>query len=307
MQTDTNIINKLNIINSLKPVSFNDFDLIYGFLKKYPTENCDYNICNLFSWDLFLKLEYMFYQDRLILFNPFYKYFLSPVGEQFSAEELFQLYNMFKNKYDDLEILGVSEDYVNNNQDLKEYFSIRNDENLNDYIYTTENLVNLPGKKLAKKKNLISQFKRLYPDFSLKPIDANDYKEIMEFCDYWKNNHDEENEKLNIEFEAIKTILTRWDLFPCEGLKLFLNGKLCAFSIYSRQTEDMAAVHFEKFDPKIKGAGQAINQETAKLLIKDFKFVNREQDMGMPGIRQAKRSYQPVRMLAYYRMTEKRI
>ncbi|MCL2186278.1 MAG: phosphatidylglycerol lysyltransferase domain-containing protein [Treponema sp.] len=296
---------EINIIDALKPASFSDFDIIYNFLKKHPVENCDYNICNLFSWDLFLKLEYMFYSDRLILFNPFYKYFLSPVGEPLCAEELYQLYNSFKNKLIDIEILGVSEDYINNNPDLKDYFIINNDENLYNYIYSTENLVKLPGKKLAKKKNLISQFIRLYPDFKLKPVSENDYNEIVDFCNYWKKTQEAESENLNIEFEAIKSILTHWNIFPCKGLKLYSNGNLCAFSIYSSQTEEMAAVHFEKYDSKIKGAGQVINQETAKLLLQNFKYVNREQDMGSAGLRQAKRSYQPVRMLAYYRLKGK--
>jgi len=301
---------EINIIDSLKPASFNDFNIINNFLRQYRIENCDYNICNLFSWDLFLKLEYTFYNNRLILFNPFYKYFLFPIGEYFSTEDLFHLYNSFKIKYKEIEILGVFENYINSNPNLNDYFLIKNDENLNDYIYKTENLVKLPGKKLAKKKNLISQFMRLYPDFIIKPIEANDYYEILGFCNYWKKTHKAESENINIEFEAIKTILSHWDLFQCKGLKLYSNSKLstenfnalCAFSIYSRQTDDMATVHFEKFNSQIKGAGQVINQETAKLLINDFKFINREQDMGSTGIRQAKRSYQPERMLAYYRL-----
>ncbi|MCL2206368.1 MAG: phosphatidylglycerol lysyltransferase domain-containing protein, partial [Treponema sp.] len=101
------------------------------------------------------------------------------------------------------------------------------------------------------------------------------------------------------------TILTNWEKFPCKGLKLYVDGKICAFSVFSRQTNDMAAVHFEKYDPEIKGAGQVINQETAKFLENDYKFINREEDLGFAGIRQAKRSYQPSRMLPYYKLKGK--
>ena len=294
---------KINITD-LKPVTFNDFDTIYGFLKKHPSENCDFNICNLFGWNLSHKLEYTIYLDRLILFNPFHSCLLAPVGERLPAEELFQISNCFKEKNENVEILAVSEDYIND-ANLSEYFHIRNDETWNNYIYATENLVNLAGKKLAKKKNLISQFKRFYTDVSLKVIDANDYAEVMEFCYYWRKTHEVGDEYLDVEFEAIKAILTHWDLFPCDGLKLYVGGKICAFSIYSPQTADMATVHFEKYDSAIKGAGQVINQETAKILLKDFKYINREEDMGFPGIRQAKRSYQPVRMLPYYKLKGK--
>jgi hypothetical protein len=272
---------------------------------KYPSEKCDFNVCNIFSWDLFLKVKYTFYLGRLILFNPSYTYFLAPIGEALSVEALFQLSNAFKVVYEDIEILGVSEDYINNNPTIGDYFYIEHDENLSDYVYTAEDLVELHGKKLAKKKNLISQFMRLYTDFEVKPIDANDYTEIMDFCYYWRETHGDQSENVDIEFEAIKIILTHWDLFPCNGLKLYAGGKICAFSIYSPQTNDMATVHFEKFDPFIKGSGQVINHETAKLLREHFVFINREQDMGLAGIRQAKRSYQPTRMLMHYRLKSK--
>ena len=286
---------------NLKPVTFNDYDIISNYLKKYPSENTEYNICTIFTWELYFKLEYTIYLNRLILFNPFYSYMLAPIGENFSAEELLYLCNCFQKSGKNIEIMAVSENYVNNTPNLNDYFFVKNDENLNDYIYTTESLVKLNGKKLAKKKNLVSQFNRLYGDFMLKPIGKNDYAEIMDFCYYWKNTH-EEMEHLDVELSAIQTLLEHWDLFPCEGLKLYVNGKLCAFSIYSPQTADMATIHSEKCDPEIKGAGQVINQETAKILIKDYKYINREQDMGLAGIRQAKRSYQPVKMLPHYRL-----
>jgi len=291
-----------DIGDRLKPVTFDDFDVINGFLKKHPSEKCDFNVCNIFTWELVLQIEFAFYHDRLILFNPCCKYLWAPVGDKLSAGELLQLYRSLGKKYENVEILGVSEEYIAGNPELGEYFSITNDENLNDYIYSTEDLVKLPGKKLGKKKNLISQFMRLYTDFTVKPVEINDYDEIMEFCYYWRKTHEVDSENLDIEFEAIKAILTHWDLLPCDGLKLYAGGKICAFSIFSPQTADMATVHFEKYDFQIKGAGQVINHETAKVLAQRFKYVNREQDMGSPGIRQAKRSYQPVRMLPYYRL-----
>ena len=298
MKTDT-------IANFLKPVTLDDFDTISHFLKEHPLENCDFNICNIFGWNSFHKLEYVIYLDRLILFNSFYSYLLAPVGEKFPAEELAQINTSFKKISEDIEIFAVSEHYVAAEKNLNNYFYIENDENWNNYIYTTENMVKLGGKKLAKKKNLISQFNRLYSDVSLKPINANDYAEIMEFCYFWRKTHEVGDEYLDVEFEAIKAILAHWDLFPCNGLKLYIDGKICAFSIYSPQTADMVTVHFEKYDSAIKGAGQVINQETAKILAKNFTYINREEDMGFAGIRQAKRSSQPVKMLPYYKLKVK--
>jgi len=294
-----------SIEKMLKPVTWEDYEVIDSYLKKYPAENCDFNICTLFTWGLYFKLEYAIFENRLILFNPYYQYLLSPVGEKLTALELFQLNNCCKKIHKDVEIMVISEDYIANTPNIDEYFTLKNDEDWNDYIYSTESLVNLSGKKLAKKKNLISQFMRLYPQHELKPVTNSDYEELMNFCYYWKDTHKDNDDYLDIEFEAIKTILLNWDKLPCEGYKLYANDKLCAFSVYSKQTDEMATVHYEKYDIQIKGAGQVINHETAKVLLDNYKYINREQDMGIEGIRQAKRSYQPIRKVPFYRLKSK--
>ena len=291
--------------NILTPISLNDIEIIHNFLRKYPSENCDFNICTLFSWGLYFKLEYAILDNRLILFNPFYGYLLAPIGEKLTAEELYNINNCCQKIHKNVEIMVVSEEFVNNTPNLGEYFSIYNDLDWHDYIYSVESLVNLSGKKLAKKKNLISQFVRLYTNWNIKKIENKDYDELMEFCAYWLTVHVEQDEYLDIELAALELSLKYWELLPNEGIKIYIDDKLCGFAIWSPQTQDMATVHYEKFDPQIKGLGQVINYETAKILQNRFKFINREQDMGSAGIRQAKRSYQPIKMLPYYRLKSK--
>ncbi|MCL2063127.1 MAG: phosphatidylglycerol lysyltransferase domain-containing protein [Candidatus Cloacimonetes bacterium] len=288
-----------------KTISLDDIEIINEYVKKYPKENCDFNICTLFTWGLYFKLEYTIFNDRLILFNPFYGYLLAPLGEDFTAQELFQINNCCEKIHKKVEIMVVSEDYVNSTPSLGEYFTIYNDLDWNDYVYSLESLVNLSGKKLAKKKNLVSQFMRQYSDWEIKKIENKDFNEIMDFVYYWKSVHVEQNEYLDIEIEALKLALKNWDCLPNEGIKLYVEKKLAAFAIWSPQKEDMVTVHYEKYDPAIKGAGQVINHETAMLLKDRYKFANREQDMGLPGIRQAKRSYQPLRLVPFYRLKSK--
>jgi len=288
-----------------KTITLDEFEMIYDFLRKYPAENCDFNICTVFSWGLFFKLEYAVFNERLVLFNPFYGYLLAPIGEKLTAAELYQINNCCQKIHKKVEIMVISDKYVQNTQNLGEYFTVYNDVDWNDYIYSAESLVNLSGKKLAKKKNLISQFLRQYPDWTIKKIESSDYHELMEFCYYWESVHENHDEYLDIEIEALKKSLEIWDVLPNEGIKLYVNGKICAFAIWSPQTNDMATVHYEKYDPVIKGAAQVINHETAKILKDKYTYINREQDMGLPGIRQAKRSYSPVRMLPFYRLKSK--
>ncbi len=290
---------------ALKLVGLEDIPLISSYLEKYPSENCDFNICNLLCWGKYFKLEYGVVNDRLLLFNPYYGYLLFPIGTYFSAKELYEINNCCQDLHGNVEIMVVPEDFVLKNPDLETYFEITDDEDWNDYIYLTESLINLSGKKLAKKKNLISQFKRLYPDFVVKSITENDYDEILDFSYHWKESQKREDDYLDIEFEAIKNILSHWKHLPCEGLKIYADNKLVSYAIFSPQTSDMYTVHFEKFDPDIKGSAQIINFETAKHLELKVQFINREQDMGDEGIRQAKRSYQPVKMVKFHRLKVK--
>ena len=304
-----------SIEKNLKPITLNDIEIIKDYLKKFPAENCDFNICTIYTWGLYFKLEYTIFNERLFLFNPFYAYLLAPLGEKFTAEELFQINNCCKKIHKNVEIMVVSDEYVKNTPDLSEYFTIINDLDWNDYVYDLDRLAQLSGKKLAKKKNLISQFMRVNPNWKIKNIEKNDIDEIMEFSYYWKELHDvgnafisskqDQSEYLDIEMEALKLSLQNWEILPNEGIKLYVNDKICAFAIWSPQTMDMVTIHYEKYDPLIKGAGQVINQQTALILKERFKYANREQDIGLPGIRQAKRSYQPERMIPFYRLKVK--
>ena len=294
-----------NILNDLKTISINDYELIYTYLKNNNSENCDYNICNIMSWGVIYKLEYSIYKNIIIFFNPEYNYLLFPELENISEEELWQIFNVFKEKYSNVQITPLSYNHIKGLPDIHKYFNVVNDTDWNDYVYLAENLVNLSGKKLAKKKNLISQFYRLYPDHKLVNITKDDYIEIMDFYSKWQVTHDIKDEFLSVEVEATKIILQNWDLFPCRGVKLYANKVLCAYAVWSPQTADMATVHFEKCDPKIKGSGQMINYAVAKDIAMEYTFVNREQDMGYEGIRHAKQSYQPLRMVEFYKLSAK--
>jgi len=291
-----------DVINNLQPISFDDFDIIHNYLKKTESENCDYNICNIMSWGMKYELKYSIYKDNIFFLNPHYPYLLTPSLEGISAEELYKIYRSFAEKYPEVIITPIPEKYITSIKDLDKYFSVLNDDNWNDYVYLSENLVNLSGKTLAKKKNLIAQFCKLYPDFRAVPISADDYQEVVDFCSNWAKTHNLDDKYLRAELQAIQIVLQRWSLFPARGLKLYANDRLCAFAIWSPQNSEMATVHFEKSDVSIKGAGQMINYLTAKEIAPLFRYINREQDMGLEGIRHAKRSYMPVKMVGFYRI-----
>ncbi|HNQ44004.1 MAG TPA: phosphatidylglycerol lysyltransferase domain-containing protein, partial [Candidatus Cloacimonadota bacterium] len=123
---------------------------------------------------------------------------------------------------------------------------------------------------------------------------------IMQFTHKWRRERGAEGIYLMTELKAIENTLAYWHELPVEGLIICLDYKIAAYSIFSTQTSNMATIHFEKFDPDKKGSAQIINWETARYFSGRFEWINREQDIGLEGLRQAKLSYAPERFAPFY-------
>jgi len=274
--------------------------LLRDYLNSFPREACDYSICNLMTWGKIYNDQYLLWKDSLVIFNPKYHAICFPLGEGFDAADLRDLVLMFNREYRGSELILIPEDYQRDNTGLHELFEINSSSGWADYVYSTQKLVDLSGKKLAKKKNLISQFRRLYPEYKVVPINADHREYIIAFADKWKRQREVEGIFLQTELKALEYALMQWDELPIEGIIICHENKIAAFSIFSPQTSDMATIHYEKFDPEKKGSAQVINYESARYLLPRFQWINREQDLELEGLRQAKLSYLPDRMIAYY-------
>ncbi|HQJ96840.1 MAG TPA: phosphatidylglycerol lysyltransferase domain-containing protein, partial [Candidatus Cloacimonas sp.] len=209
------------------------------------------------------------------------------------------LVRLFKQEYPEAELIIVPEEYYAQTPELDNYFEVSDDRAWADYVYEIDSLVKLSGKKLAKKKNLISQFIRAYPDYQVLPVTNDKLDALLRFTYKWKRERSAEGIYLMTELKAIENTLAMWDILPCEGIIICLHDKIAAYSIFSPQTPDMADEHFEKFDPDKKGSAQIVNWETARHLQNRYKYLNREQDLGMEGLRQAKLSYQPAFLVKF--------
>jgi len=267
--------------------------MILGCLQAFPKQSCDLNLCNIFTWGAIYKLHYFIWQGAYVIYNPRYHYITFPFCYNLGPDKLAQLVKDFRSVDPKVEMILFPTDWLETHPETNDYFRLRTHEAWSDYVYLAEKLVNLPGKKLAKKKNLISQFLRQYPEYEVKRIVKADQDAILEHFKKWQTDRNIKEIGLTLEYRAVKNSFLFWDDLPLDGLKILLNGEIIAWTIFSPQTANMATVHFEKFDPSIKGCAQLINWETARYLHKSYIYINREQDMGIEGLRQAKRSYEP--------------
>lgn len=273
--------------------------MLQSWLRRFPRESCDYNVCNLLSWGSIYHNQYFAHKERLVLYNPQYGYVFFPVGEWMEPEELQDLLRQMQKVNPNASLILIPDEYLAAKPQMEDVFELNIDRDWADYVYETQQMVELSGKKLGKKKNLISQFRRAFPEYKVMPLSASRRQTILQFTQKWKREREVEGIYLNTELKAIQNTLDMWEHLPVDGIIICHQERIVAYSIFSPQTEDMATVHFEKFDPFKKGSAQVINWETARYLQGKYKWLNREQDIGLPGLRQAKTSYMPDRLVNF--------
>ncbi len=179
-------------------------------------------------------------------------------------------------------------------------FKITTSRNDSDYIYDVLELSELKGKKFHAKRNFVNRFTSKN-NYSFKMYEDCDYEKAVALCEKWQN---EKDSNATMEFLAIKKSL---ELHNDLGLKiglLFVKENLVAFSISDIAPNGVAHTLFEKGDVNYEGVYQTINYLTAKELLVGCKFVNRQEDMGIEGLRKAKLSYNPVMVAEKYTITK---
>lgn len=196
-------------------------------------------------------------------------------------------------KQNDLEFLlrGVNPIMMERMQKLcPECYDFEPDRDNFEYIYRTSDLINLSGKKYRQKKNHLNQFRMQYMGYEYMPITTDLIPECREMAAKWMAEHSEED-GVEDEFKAINLLFDGWEQLGLKGGAIKIYGHVEAFCIGELLNDRIALVHIEKANNNIRGLYQAINNEFLRYTFPDIEFVNREEDMGIQGLRQAKESY----------------
>ena len=180
------------------------------------------------------------------------------------------------------------------------------DETNADYIYLRENLGTLPGSKYHKKRNHISKFLRTYPNAKFEPISKESIKDAFLVEELWfeaeKSKTEESNsfETVKKEYFAIKNALENFENLNLSGGLVYIDEKPVAMTVASLITSQIMDIHFEKalMPYAFDGAYSFINNQFAKT--QDCLLFNREEDLGLPGLKKAKLSYYPTEILQKY-------
>lgn len=189
-----------------------------------------------------------------------------------------------------------------NNDDVKilteafpEKFEFIRKRDYEDYVYLTDDLKNLSGRKFHAKRNHISKFKKLFPHYSVEEINENNIEKVWDFAEKWYDEKDDED--IIYEKKALRRAFDNYNSLGFEGLLLSVDDRVIAFTVGSQTTKDTFDVHFEKASKDFDGAYAIINYFFANHISEKFPhitYLNREEDMGIEGLRKAKLSYNPA-------------
>lgn len=186
-------------------------------------------------------------------------------------------------------------------------FQVTEQEDLKDYLYDAEALRTLAGKKLHKKKNHLNAFKKEYEGrYEYRRMCCSDRYDVWKFLDKWRESKGQNvEEHLDYEVEGIHEILRNCGVLQIRMGGIYVDDQLEAFSFGSyNRLEEMAVIHIEKANPEMRGLYQMINQQFLLHEFPEAKLVNREDDLGLEGLRKAKMSYNPIGFARKYQVKQ---
>ena len=292
------------IFPARRPLLIEDKVLFDPIFKKFPPKVSEYTFTNLFAW----RRAYQFTlsqlsnvllvaaqkKDHTVLFDPIGPQELkrSIVEKVFKVAEEKVIFSRLPQETVDL----FKEDHAVRIAEERDHF---------DYVYRSKDLIELKGKDYDGKRNFIKRFKDAVP-FEYKKLTYKTALKCLSFKEEWCLAKDcMHSEGLMREKEALEEMLLQFDELKMAGGLIEINGKVEAVSLGEALNPETFVVHMEKANGAFIGIYQALNQIFAESEASAFTYINREQDLGVPGLRQSKESYHPSQMIKKYTLARK--
>ncbi len=298
-----------------KYIDINSKSELEPYFKLADYEASEYCFSTIYMWRHLFNAKYYIENDFSIILLEYEKdvFSIIPLCTKDKLSYVVDCaLNYIKNEYKRIQLKGVNEEIaylikVN----YKEKFIYEKERDLFDYIYDAESLRTLSGRKNKKKRNHVNTFLNLYKNrYEYKLLDKENFEECIELLNVWEqdkeNIESSEHKELDEEVISIKEVFKNYDKLK-DKVKIagvYIDNKLESFTIGEEINENIALIHIEKANQNIKGLYQYINQQ---FLINEFpkvKYVNREEDLGIDGLREAKLSYHPCKFIEKYSIKE---
>lgn len=275
-----------------------DKPLYDSYMPDGEERGCEFTFANLYMWG---RQNFALLHGHIVLFSQFnrrsvYPY---PIGRGDKKAVLDAVIADAEARGIPCRITGLSDNAKDTIEQLYPgKFRFHTDEGSYDYVYSIEDLAELKGRKYHGKRNHLTRFYESVPDYRVEPIEESNLRLVREMTDRWYEDKLRENPDgdYHMERAALDKALRHFSELGLVGLLLLRGDEALAVTIASRMSSDTFDVHFEKARADVAGAYTAINCELAKYIrasYPDVKYLDREEDMGLEGLRRAKRSYHP--------------
>ena len=295
----------------LNEITIDKKELFERYLKRRISISSEFSFTNLFMWRKSYDIRYTIINDMLCILpkhadGPRSATFpIGFIGEDGKALDIKPVINELLSFFDDIGEAPLFRLYDDRTvkaltDAFPDRFIITEDRNSFDYVYRVDELIALSGKKFHSKKNHINKFKKLYPNFEYCKMTPDFAGECLALFDSWSNNKDYGQDGYSEEREAICELLNNWDVLGVIGGCLRVDGEMVAFSLGEELSNDTVVIHLEHANTDYEGCFAMMNQQFLEHEWQNYTYVNREEDMGIPGLRKAKESYKPTLMIKKY-------
>lgn len=288
--------------DDFRPVTLSDREFFERHYAVYPQTHSDNSFASMVCWNHYAHYTYAYLQKNVIIASTIGNVtrFRPPVGPR--TPSLLRSLIRFASDISDNEPIGlIDPDTACWMKEVCPALNLVPDRNHFEYIYRTRDLAELPGRNYLKIRSEINKFKRKCTSVT-ESISKENWAEVkrflIEWCE-WKGCEGGDP-VLAHEKEAVFFAIDHFNELPLRGLAIRVFSRIGAIALFEKQTPDTALVHFEKGLPDCEGIYKVINQETAALLSKEYTYINRESDLGVPGLREAKERLHPHHMVEVY-------
>ena len=281
---------------------------IEKYTKLWNIENGEFTFTNMFIWGtdgrmqyaeeegfLFIKLE--FPGEKAFMWPPI------PESEE-KLKEYSKAVKICEEYFKERELApyfrSVSPPFKSWFEEYAPSYEFKEDRDNFEYVYLSEKMINLKGKKMHSKRNFINRIRLQHPDLQYENLTKDNFDECMALYDRWAQSHFAETIERLGERNSVVKALTYMDELGLTGGIIRIDGQMKAFTVGEKKLPTMSQIHIEKADRDIDGLYQIINQQYAQHNCADTMYINREEDMGEEGMRKAKLSYYPDKMIEKY-------
>jgi hypothetical protein len=293
------------IFPEFKSIELSDRRVIADLLHRYGPQTSELTFTNLFIWRDYYGWEWSTLDDRLIIISYVEagsEFALPPIGDPPRADVTRSVLTYLGGRGAALPTVQRADRRLVEELSPIGDFTVEQTREHFDYVYATKDLIELAGRKYHAKRNFINRFRKEY-EFSYEPLNDAHIGACLDLADEWcRVRNCCEDLSLAGEHKAVREALTCYKDLELSGGVIVIDGKVRAFTLGEALNPETAVIHVEKADPDIRGLYAMINQQFCQQALSGFSYVNREQDLGDEGLRKAKESYFPERLVEKFRV-----